>query len=166
MLPSNPPNTSGTARLMVDAPGFAVGWQQPLYLPAPAAGQPWVHTVDGRYFERLISATFSITTDVVAGSRFPLLRLFDSNGKLAAMSSIGALVAASSSMLVSMNVRSQPFAIAGSGETAGLIPDLLVPPGWTWSACQTDIDVGDQVSGAVLIVQQFPSDAVAIPVNG
>lgn len=166
MLPSNPPNTSGTARLMVDAPGFAVGWQQPLYVPQPAAGAQWKHTVDGRYFERLIAVAATLTTSAVVGNRFPLLQLTDSNGVVVVTVPMGSTVPATTAITPSLTKGGPAYAFGTAFNAPGFLPDFLIPAGWSWQSAVLGGDVGDAWTGIVLLVQQFPNDTVAIPVNG
>lgn len=158
-------DSSGMARLMGGAPGYAVGWQQPIYVPAPAAGANWSHKVDGRYFERLLTVTFVVATDAVVANRVPLVQLLDGNGTVVTAVPAGGTVVASSSLQSYLAVNNPVLAGAASGGSFGFLPDLLVPPDWTWRSQVAGLDVADQISGVVLLVQQFPNDAAMIQVD-
>lgn len=157
-----PANTSQTARLMADPPGFAVGWQEPLYLPAPAAGQNWSHVVDGRYYERLVAARFTFTADAVVATRAVQVRLMDVNGVVVLVVPVSGGVTAGGSVSVNAVTGAPATGAAVSGDVVAFIPGLLIPPDWSWSSHVVAMDAGDQVSNAVLLVQRFPNDAVAV----
>ncbi len=147
---------------MVAPPGFAVGWQEPVYVPDPAAGNPWTHEVDGRYSERLISVSFTLTTSAAVGSRFPQVELVDANDKVVLSVPAGDTVVASSSVSPNLMLGAPAFAFGASGGTFGFIPDVLLPPGWAWNLAVFGIDVADQISDTILIVQRFPNDTTSV----
>lgn len=155
-------SSSDSARLMVDAPGFAVGWQQPIYLPNPAAGAQWTRKTDGRYFERLIAVTFTLTADAVVANRVPSLVLADSNGKVITTVPAGGTVVASTVLTTFLSRNAPAFAAAAVGNAYGYLPDLMTPPDWSWSSVVAGMDAADQISGVTLLVQQFPNDAAII----
>ena len=157
-----PHSSSDIARLMADPPGFAVGWTEPLYLPDPAAGATWTHTVDGRYYERLVLVLFTLVTSAVVGNRFITVALLDANGKLIMEVPGSGAVVASSTVTVCLIRNAPSFAVATSGSSFGYLSDFLVPPGWQWTASINGEDAGDQVSNVRLIVQRFPNDATSI----
>lgn len=162
MTTPGPGNTSQTARLMVNPPGFAVGWQEPVYLPNPPAGQNWSYTVDGRYYERVVAVQYVFTASAAAGNRFPSVALADANGTQVTIVPGGQNVAPSTAVDANLTVGAPGFAQGTVGNTVGYIPDLLIPPGWRWRSVTGGIDVADQFSGIVLLVQRFPNDAAAI----
>ena len=157
-----PGNTSQTARLMVAPPGFAVGWQEPLYLPDPVAGAEWSHVVDGRYFERLLAAQYMFTADAAVATRYAVLGLYDVAGRqvltVPAAGGVVAATAVTANLMTGIGVLSS----GTIGNTWGVLPDLLVPPGWSWRSATSGIDAGDQYSGITLVVQRFPNDATSI----
>ncbi|MGH9622517.1 MAG: hypothetical protein ACRD45_22770 [Bryobacteraceae bacterium] len=157
-----PGNSSQTARLMAAPPGFAVGWQEPVYIPDPAAGANWKYTVDGRYSERLVSVRFTFTASAVVADRFPLVHLADANGRVVGGYFAGSNIAASVVQTVTLSPGNQVVSNYGPTEVFGFLPDLLVPPGWAWSSSVPGVDVGDQISAITLIVQRFPNDATSI----
>ena len=157
-----PGNTSQTARLMVRPPGFAVGWQERIILPAPAAGQQWSYRVDGRYTERLVAVTFALTTSAVVANRFPVLLLRDNNGTVITEVPAGNAVAAASTVTAFLVNGSPGLAQGAVGDTYGFLPDLLIPGDWTWGSGVGAMDPGDQLSGAKLLVHRFPNDAAVI----
>lgn len=159
-----PGNTSGTARLMVDAPSLAIGWQRPIVVASPAAGAQWSRKTNGNYYERLISVTFTLVTSAVVASRFPSLTLTDNNGAVVTSVPAGNAVAANTT-LTSYLARGGPQYAGGSvGTTFGFLPDILTPPDYSWSSQVANMDVGDQIGNIVLLIQQFPNDAAAVVV--
>ena len=162
MGPQPAGNTSDTARLLVDAPGFAVGWQTTVFVPSPAAGAQWSYKIDGRYSERLVAATMVFSTSVVVANRFPVLLLTDNNGRVVAEVPTGNSVAASATLTSFLMLHGPAFANGGVGNTYGFIPDILAPGDWSWGSGVAAMDVADQWSGIVLTVQRFPNDAAMV----
>ena len=146
---------------MTGAPSYAVGWQEPVYLPNPPAGQGWSYPVDGRYFERLLSARWIFTTDAVVANRSVRLSLMDANGTIAAEVPATGVVTAGTVLACEMTTGGPGYAVTTAGVAAGFIPDLLVPPGWTWMARGITLDPGDTLTSVTLLVQRFPNDAAA-----
>ena len=147
---------------MTSPPGYAVGWQQPVYLPNPPAGQGWSYTVDGRYYERLLTARWIFTTDAVVANRSVRLSLTDVNGVIVAEVPATGVVAASQVLAVELAVGLSGAAVTVPGVSAGPLPGLLVPPGWAWSARGIALDPGDTLTSVTLLVQRFPNDATSI----
>jgi hypothetical protein len=147
---------------MVAPPGFAVGWQEPVYLATPAVGAEWSHTVDGRYHERLVSVHYVFTTSAVAGNRTIGVELVDTNGTVITSVPGGVGVAPSDGIIVDLINSAPAFDMAATGNTYGFLADILAPPGWSWKSSTFDLDVDDAFSSVVLLVQRFPNDATSI----
>lgn len=143
--------------------GFQVGWQQPVYLQSPAAGQFWSRKVDGRYSERLLLATFTLVTSAVVANRFIALQLLDQNNVLITSVPVAGAVVASTVVTPCLQVGGPAYGSGGSGPVNGFLPDLITPGDWTWKTSGFNLDAGDQFSGIVLVVQQFPNDSTYIP---
>ncbi|SRR6266852_3497065 len=156
-------SSSSTARLMAGALGYQVGWQEPVYLPNPAAGAVWSYKVDGRYFERVLTITFTLVTSAVVANRFPQVQLADANGTVITAVPAGGTVVAGNNLNVTLTLEAPGYSGGASGGTFGFMPDLLIPPGWSWRAAVFGIDPGDQILGVILLVQRFPNDAASIP---
>lgn len=159
-------SSSDTARLMMGALGFHVGWQEPVYIPAPAAGANWSFTGDGRYFTRVLAITNRFATSAVVANRFPSMQLTDTNGVVISSVSAGGSIPASTSVTPYLMVGGPAYANGNVGATFGFLPDLLIPPGWVWQSSAANLDVGDQFSNVVLLVQRFPNDAAVISAVG
>ena len=161
-----PGNTSGTARLLLGAPSYAVGWQEPIYVPNPAPGATWSHTVDGRFHERLISARWSYAASAVVANRYPLLSLSDVNGTVILRVPVMQTIVAGNNLAVNLWVYGSSQFGQNQAEQFNGLPDVLAPPGYTWTATTPGMDAGDVVSGVVLLVQRYPNDAAEIAANG
>lgn len=161
-----PGNTSGTARLFAGGPSYAVGWQEAIYPPNPAAGADWSHKVDGRYLERLVAVTYTLTTDAVVGSRYPKVVLTDNNGKQVIVSPVYNGLAASSSILVSAWINAGALAQITANGAFTTLPDVLAPGDWVWSSETDGLDPGDTITGITMLVQRFPNDTADIIAGG
>lgn len=161
-----PPGLSQVARLLLGAPDFAVGWQEPVYLADPAAGAEWSYTVDGRYFERVLAVRWVFTTSAVVANRVTRVRV-DSADLVAVASVPGSgTVVASSVLRTHLVVGAPAFASAAAGFAYGFLPDLLLPAGWQLHSVTAGLDAGDQYSNVRLLVQRYPNDAAVIPPGG
>jgi|SRR5690348_3592699 len=160
-----PGNTSQTARLLSSPPAFGVGWQERIIVPNPGAGANWVHTVDGRYYERLLSCRYTFTTSATVANRFPGIELRDTDGNFVTVMPGGQNVAANVSLSAYLTLGGPAYAQGTAGNTVGFIPDLLVPPGWTWGSVVGAMDPGDAFTSILLIVQRFPNDAAEITIG-
>lgn len=161
-----PVNTSGTARLMGGAPGFAIGWQKTVLLPKPAAGAGWTYKIDGRYVERVIGISFVLNTSAVVANRFPAVNLLDNLGNIISSVPAGGAVVASSSITNYLFVGAPAYGFGSSGGNFGFMPDIVIPGDWAWQALVSSMDAGDQISNIFLITQQFPNDAASYSVGG
>jgi hypothetical protein len=157
-----PGNTSQTARLLNGAPSFAVGWQARTIVPAPAAGAQWQRVTDGRYFERVLAITFILTTSAAVANRFPVVQLVDHAGSVVTTVPAGGTVVASSTLNVNLAVGAPAYSFGAAGGTYGFLPDLLVPPGWSWQSATAGMDAGDAYSLVSVLSQQFPNDTAII----
>lgn len=159
-------NVSQMARLLLGAPSFAVGWQEPIYIPDPAAGTAFSHTVDGRYYERLLAVTFNLVTSAAVANRFAELFLMDNDGRNITAVPCSGTVVAGTTLNVFLTADAPSYSGGNSGGTFGKVPDLLIPPGWKWELDVFAMDVADTINSAVLLVQRFPSDTIAVPAIG
>lgn len=150
---------------MAGAPSYAVGWQEPVYVPNPPAGAAWSYTVDGRYFERLLSVYFVLNTSAVVANRTTQLNLLDANGNVVLVVAGGVTVTAGISKFCSLQVGNPAIESAIPSGSVGWLPDFLLPPGWRWQLAVANLDAGDTVTGTVLLVQRFPNDAAQMTVQ-
>lgn len=161
-----PGNSSQTARLLLGAPSYVVGWQEPVYVKSPAAGADWKYTVDGRYYERLISARYVFTASAVVANRTIVLDITDANGVIIGEAAGSAAITANAVYHEFFSTSAPDYAYNPASSVYHWFPDLLLPPGWSVQSVTTGIDVGDQYSSLVLLVQRYPSDIVSISAVG
>lgn len=155
--------SSDTARLLLGAPLYAVGWQEALYVPTPAAGAQWAHKADGRFWTRLMAVRFNFTASAVVATRFIEFQLKDNNGVVITEVPAGGGIVASTSVQPSLTLNSPGYANAAQFQVPGYLPDLLIPPDWVWGTATSAMDVGDQFSSIVVLVQRYPNDTAQQP---
>jgi hypothetical protein len=161
-----PGNTSGTARLLLGAPSYEIGWQEPVYLPDPPPGDTFSYVADGRFFERVLAVTFTFSTSAVVADRFVELFLKDTNGANITSVPCGGTVTAGSNLFPFLTYDGLSYAGGSQGGTFGKLPDLLIPPGWSWNCTIFGIDAADTVTDIVILTQRFPNDTAAITAGG
>ena len=145
---------------------MAVGWQERVRLPNPAAGAGFTYTVDGRYYERVLGIRFTFDTSVAANTRYGFAGVYDADGLLVTEVEAIATMPASTEARVNLLVGCPVVSMNGGGDSQGFIPDLLLPPGWSWRGRITAEDAADQFTGITVLVQRFPTDAAVMPLNG
>ena len=155
-------NVSQAARLLADPPGFAVGWQEVIYLPPPAAGAMWLYTVPGGFWARLVAVRQVFTTSAVVASRNPRIQFQDANNVPVTAVKSGVAVAASSTITTSHVIGSADVGSGATGNVFGYLPNMLLPPGWDVTSVVTGLDPGDAFTTVTLVVQRFPEDAATI----
>jgi hypothetical protein len=154
---------AGSVRLLLGALAYQPGWQEPVNIATPPAGQAFTYTVDGRFHERLLSVTFRLVTSIVVANRFCSMLLTDNNNRRVTQGIASGAVAASTTLQTSLHVSIPVQANGAAGGNFGYLPDLLIPPGWIWSLNISAMDVADQVDQVMLLVQRFPSDITRLP---
>lgn len=146
-------------RLVIEPPQFAIGWTERLFVTAPAAGQPFRYTADGRFTECIRAIRYVFTASAVAGGRFVRVGVTDADSKTVTDVPGGSNVVASNNVTVNLTVGAAVGAYGSSGFTEGYIPHILLPPGWSWTATAFGGDAGDTFTGIVVLTQRFPNDA-------
>lgn len=154
------------AHLMTDPPGFGIGWFERLLIPDPAVGLSWSHTVDGRYYERLIGVRWHFVASAVVANRYPMLTLRDADGAILLRSPVMQVIVAGNNSTMNSRFDGYSDFAQNQAEQFSDLPDLLIPSGWSWAGDVVGQDAGDQVSGVVLLVQRFPNDAAVIGAAG
>lgn len=155
-------NVSQTARLILAAPSYAIGWQELIKVPNPAAGQVWAHKVDGRYYERVVAAMFTLTTSAVVANRFPTFYLIDNNGTIVTEVPAGGTITANSQVTAVLHLGGPAYSFGTTGNSYGFLPDILAAPDWSWGVSVSGIDAGDTLTNGSLLVHRFPNDIEAI----
>jgi len=155
-------NTSQSARLMVDAPLYAVGWQEPVYIPNPAPGASFTYTIDGRYWERVVGIYFVLATSAVVANRTSQFNILDVEGRVITVIGAGVTVTASQQKFCALMIDNPVVEGAIPSGSVGWLPNLLLPSGYQWQLAIQNIDVADQVSGIVLLNQRFMNDVTTV----
>lgn len=111
----------------------------------PAAGDNWSYQLDGSYWERPVSLTFTLVADDTEGDRFVQLKYFDSNQQAIAVSYAVAAQAANAIVTYSFlpNI-SQPVAVVDSQALAPL-PVMFLQPTWIVNVVIDGADAGDEI---------------------
>lgn len=136
------------------------GWQDTFRLPDPAPGVGTIaRKVDGIAWERLILAKVRLVTSAVVANRFVQAAYLDGDGNLVHSVPISGTVAASTTVDCWVGI-SGAFLLGASGASNSLMPDVLLPSGWTFQIQAFGLDVADQLSNARVVVQRFPTNAV------
>lgn len=125
------------------------------YGTSPAAGATFTHTVDGRYYERLVTVFARLVTDANAGDRTVYLEWRNDADARYAMA--GAPVTQPAS--TTTDYAFQPWLGQPDWSVDGTVlvplPQLLVPPTWDWRLNVADIEATDQLSQVRFLVERF-----------
>ena len=161
--PDNGHVITSTRSLLLDPPGLAPGWQEAIPVPAPPAGAGWSRAVPGPYSERLVAVTWTLTASPAVASRIQKLRLTDAQGR--AVITVPGIILATAGQVITAQLAPGMTTVtaAVNGDFPGSLPDLLVPPGFTWQTISTALDAADQVSAIMLTVHRFPAAQAGDP---
>jgi hypothetical protein len=110
----------------------------------------------------VVALSFALTTSAVVANRFAQMYLEDTNGTVITSVPCGATVVASQTLDVFLTNDAPSYSNGASGGTFGLIPGILIPPGWKWVCTVLGQDAGDTVTDIVLLVHRFPNDIESI----
>lgn len=142
---------AGSTRLMH-------GWQEPIYIDNPGAGQVFSRTVPGETWERLISVYFLLTTSATVANRYPYLHIKDGDGNI--MAGNGGSNAVIASTIINVFFQSDMGSSASEWDGSRTIgtPNLILPSGWTYSFDVANLDAADTLTNIRMIVERYPSD--------
>lgn len=136
------------------------GWQDTFQLPAVGAGIATIaRKIDGIAWERLTLAKVRLVTSAVVANRSVQAAFLDGDGNAVHVVPISGAVPASTTIDCYVSTVGA-FQLGTSGVSNSLIPDLLLPSGWTFQFQASGLDVADQLSNARVVVQRFPTNAV------
>lgn len=143
-----------------------VGYQDVLFPASPAAGANLAVTVEGRNWLRVLGARLNVTTDANVANRFVSLDYVNARGQTIMRNAAGLVVTASTT-----NQRfewtAQRTDAQWAANTPVLVPvyPLFLAPGSVVQFTLDSIQVGDQVSGAVLVVERFDTGSLGYGVG-
>lgn len=143
------------------------GFQRLITEPDPAAGDPFVYTVPGDVWARLILCAFTLTTSDTTGDRLVSVTYSTKDGTTYGADGTQAAVAASTA----------PAQFYGSSEraqsewsTADQIFFPLwggfLPSGTVVGINVAGIDTTDQLAGVALLFEQFETGDAGYPIGG
>ncbi len=136
--------------------GYGPAYPAWINVTTPAAGATASVTVDGRWQARLIGARSSLTTDSNAANRVHTIDYLDNNNVVRLRNGIGTVIPASQT--------AQAFEWSAQrtlGEWATNTPFFaplapwFLPAGWSIRFSLDNVQVGDQLSGLSLWLEQF-----------
>lgn len=149
-----------------DGVRVVAGWTEPVTIPTPAAGANLAgRTIPGETYERLLTATATLTADATALTRNPTLDLVDGAGKLQYQVPLSLGVVASTTLVAYAGINGAEVRTA-AGVSVVRFPDLLLPPGYTLRFNGNGLDAGDTWTNVSMILQRYPSNLVAILQEG
>lgn len=134
------------------------GWQEVIYQPSPAAGQPATLPVPGDTWMRPLAVNAQLVTSAVVASRFLRYRVLDGDGNVLTVANMSGAIPASTTVQAYGWPTAGGQAGATSGSAVGAIPDMLVKSGWQLQWFVANMDAGDTLTGVEWVVQRFPTE--------
>lgn len=121
---------------------------------APAAGADISDTVPAGARWRLQSALFALTTDAVAGTRSPVMQIFDGTNTIAEYGSV-TTQGPSHAWRWTFSPSGSPVVAANSVSVGVAIAPLVLLAGWSIKTSTVALDVGDQYAAARYLVEEW-----------
>jgi hypothetical protein len=123
---------------------------------APPVATGFTHNVPGASRQRIVTLSFVLFTDANAANRLPRIDYNDSAGN--AFFSVGAPFStpANSTGRYSFGIGVMQFGANAAAAIGGPLPDVRLSVGLSISVAVVGIQVGDQVDGISLFVDQWP----------
>lgn len=151
---------SGLVSMLIGPISQVPGWQEPVYLADAAAGTATVtHTIDGPEWERLVTLAVKLSTSAAGSSRYLACQIKDVNGNTFVDFDLSTAVSVSSNVHA-YAAPGMADHLEGSGISSAPMPDLLLPPGWSWNIEVVGVDAADLLTDMCAIVHKFTSDNV------
>lgn len=122
-------------------------------ITTPAAGvEPRTIIPDNTYY-RLIAVAFDFVSSAVVANRYIRVDFSDDQQSNFNYSQLPTAVTAGLTTHMSMAVGQGAAVAPQAVRQSGPIPDLILPPGYSWSISVPGIDAGDQVQAIHALIQ-------------
>lgn len=132
-------------------------WDELITPAAPAAGASFTRLVPGHTYERYLSIKATFTTSAVVANRLPFVAYTNGDNVEYYRALTGAVVAATSVLVMTWSRDLDTNAPAATGFAAGPLRDEELPAGYHLVIGLTNIDVGDQISAVDLWTKRTPT---------
>lgn len=134
-------------------------WDEPTVIPQPAAGAFAIRKAPGETFEILLAARCTMVTSAAVANRTPVFRILNGDLSVVAQSVQALVVPASTTVDVSWAYGLTAVTAAVGGPASAGLPELMIPPGFSFAIGMTGMQAGDQVSPVQLFVRRAASGA-------
>lgn len=134
------------------------GYQEAVFPKQPAAGANYSKKVDGKWWTRLLTCTFTLTTSATVADRLVTIDYTDPTGAL--YLSDGAPVALPASQTgVYFGSRGRTVSEWNTGTPTWFpLTAQFIPPGYTVGITVAAIDTTDQISGIGFLYERFETN--------
>jgi len=146
---------------VVDPLEVGLAWTEVVLGTSPAAGANFTVANDSRFASRLLTITFRLVTSAVVANRSVTVNTDDSGGNVVTRSGSGAVVLASTTAFFSFDVHKGGADWDANNFLFIPLADRWLHSGEAWTIAVTNIDVADQLSQIVLLVERLQSDVPA-----
>jgi len=137
------------------------GWQDMLLIPDPAAGAVFSRKIPPETWEKVIAVRFNFQASGVVANRFLAIQYLNADDVVFLQQQSSGTVVAGNLVTPNLFVGGSGNAGGASGATYGVLPDLLLPSGYSWRLNVSGLDAGDQASLVRVLVQRIPSDVAS-----
>lgn len=128
-------------------------------LASPAAGADFSATVDGRYFERLLTVWCNLDTDSNAANREVVLQFLDDAGNVYRECGAATVVAADSVYDYSFSVWQPQTEFPVNASILVPLDAILMLPTFKWKLKIVNVQAGDALTAIRVVRERFFSDS-------
>lgn len=132
-------------------------WYELKALTDPAVGAVLKRKVPGETYEQPVSFRYKLVTSAVVKNRFAAVTFLDGDGASFLHVESNVAIPASTTSFLNFFINCGGNAFPNSGEGFAVLPQILMPPGFSLQADVTGIDPGDAITGGRLFVRRYPS---------
>lgn len=124
-----------------------------LRIPAPVAGADFSHTFTGAFVRRIISVSARLVTSAAVANRQPRLDVTAPEGRVLSVPLVANITAGITTELSWAEGITPPNTALFDGCLVAGFPDLVVPAGFSLSTVTAAIDVADQYSNVLVLLE-------------
>jgi hypothetical protein len=145
----------------VDA--FEGALSQVVALPNPAAGAELTYSFPGSEYTRVRAVTFKLVTSATVATRTVYLDFVDGSGVVIARMSSGFTQTASLTTVYTFGLGLVQYGANAAANIGSPLADLILCRGQKLQTTITNIQAGDAISNARLVVDQYAAPGQGIP---
>ena len=143
---------------------YGRAYQQAITLPNHTLPGPQARVIPAEASERVLCVNVNVLTNAVASNRTVMWAVLDEDGNYYYSCLAPTQIVASSGVSVIYMVGSPQQTPLSNNQQAWL-PDVILPPSWTWQVMLLNGQTGDQIYSTTAVVERYPNSQVGYEIG-